>query len=72
MVLKILSKAKEARLKKSKLIEQLEEAELIDKGLSIAAKHSKIKGLLNSIATICSTRATIKYCHCCRRINSVQ
>ena len=36
--------------KKSKLIEQLEEAGLIDKNLSIAAKHSKLKGLLNPIS----------------------
>lgn len=36
--------------KKSKLIERLEEARLIDKDLSIAAKHSKLKGLLNPIS----------------------
>jgi hypothetical protein len=37
-------------LKKSKLIEQLEEAGLIDKDLSIAVKHSKLKGLLYPIS----------------------
>jgi hypothetical protein len=49
-VLKILSESKGGRVKKSNLIEQLEEAGLIDKDLSIAAKHSKLKGLLNSIS----------------------
>jgi CRISPR locus-related DNA-binding protein len=49
-VLKALSEVKGGKLKKSKLIEQLEEAGLIDKDLSIAAKHSKLKGLLNPIS----------------------
>jgi hypothetical protein len=49
-VLKILSEVKGGKLKKSKLIEQLEEAGLIDKDLTIAAKHSKLKGLLNPIS----------------------
>ncbi len=39
-----------ARMKKSKLIEELEEAGIIDKNFSIRAKHSKLKGLLNSIS----------------------
>jgi hypothetical protein len=46
----ILYESKGGRVKKSNLIEQLEEAGLIDKDLSIAAKHSKLKGLLNSIS----------------------
>ncbi len=37
-------------MKKSNLIEQLEEADLIRKDLSMAAKHSKLKGLLNPIS----------------------
>jgi hypothetical protein len=49
-VLKVLTEVKGGKLKKSKLIERLEEAGLIDKDLSIAAKHSKLKGLLNSIS----------------------
>jgi hypothetical protein len=49
-VLKMLSEVKGRKLKKSKLIEQLEEAGLIDKDLTIAAKHSKLKGLLNPIS----------------------
>jgi hypothetical protein len=49
-VLKVLSEVKERKMKKSKLIEQLEEEGLIDKDLSIAAKHSKLKGLLNPIS----------------------
>jgi hypothetical protein len=44
------SEVKGGKLKKSKLIEQLEEAGLIDKDLTIAAKHSKLKGLLNPIS----------------------
>jgi hypothetical protein len=48
-VLVILSEVKEGKMKKSTPIEQLEEGGLIDKGLSIAAKHSKLKGLLNCI-----------------------
>jgi hypothetical protein len=54
-VLKILDRMKvgrqgEAKMKKSRLIEELEEAGIIDKNASIGAKHSKLKGLLNSIS----------------------
>lgn len=37
-------------MKKSVLIDRLEEAGIIDKELSIAAKHSKLKGLLSPIS----------------------
>ena len=37
-------------MKKAKLIEELEEVGTIDKNSSIGAKHSKLKGLLNSIS----------------------
>ena len=52
LVLKILHSIKEEKPKmmKSRLIEELEEASIIDKNLSIGAKHSKLKGLLNSIS----------------------
>src|SRR5438128_11699864 len=53
LVLKILHSIKEEKpkmMKKSRLIEELEEASIIDKNLSIGAKHSKLKGLLNSIS----------------------
>ena len=50
LVLKLLSQVKEGKMKKSVLIDRLEEAGLIDKELSIAAKHSKLKGLLNPIS----------------------
>jgi hypothetical protein len=36
-------------MKKSKLIEQLEEIDLIDKEQSVAAKHSRLKALLHPI-----------------------
>jgi hypothetical protein len=36
-------------MKKGRLIQELEEAGIIDKDASIGAKHSKLKGLLNSI-----------------------
>jgi hypothetical protein len=36
-------------MKKNRLLEQLEEAGLVDKNLSGAAKHSRLKGLLNPI-----------------------
>ena len=36
-------------MKKGRLIQELEEAGIIDKA-SIGAKHSKLKGLLNSIS----------------------
>ncbi len=44
-VLEILDNAKEGRL-----IQELEEVGIIDKNASIGAKHSKLKGLLNSIS----------------------
>jgi CRISPR locus-related DNA-binding protein len=47
-LLQILSKAG-GKMKKSRLIEQLEEANLIDKEQSVAAKHSRLKGLLHPI-----------------------
>ena len=37
-------------MKKNRLLEQLEELGLVDKNLSGAAKHSKLKGLLNPIS----------------------
>lgn len=37
-------------MKKNRMIEKLEEYGVIDKNLSIGAKHSKLKGLLNSIS----------------------
>jgi hypothetical protein len=37
-------------MKKSRLIERLEGADIIDKNLSIGAKHSKLKELFNSIS----------------------
>jgi hypothetical protein len=37
-------------MKKSRLIEGLEEICLIDKNASVVAKHSKLKGPLNSIS----------------------
>jgi hypothetical protein len=55
VVLKILNNMKEGEgrpkmMKKGRLIEELEKADIIDKNLSIGAKHSKLKGLLNSIS----------------------
>jgi hypothetical protein len=47
-LLQILSQAG-GKMKKSKLIEQLKEANLVDKTLSIPAKHSRLKGLLHPI-----------------------
>jgi hypothetical protein len=47
-LLQILSQAG-GKMKKSKLIEQLEDANLVDKNLSIPAKHSRLKGLLHPI-----------------------
>ena len=51
-VLKILDAMKEDGRPKMMmmLIEELEEAGIIDKNASIGAKHSKLKGLLNSIS----------------------
>lgn len=37
-------------MKKGRLIEELEEIGIIDKNASIGAKHSQLKGLLNSIS----------------------
>jgi len=37
-------------MKKGRVIQELEEADLIDKNGSVGAKHSKLKGLLNSIS----------------------
>jgi hypothetical protein len=37
------------KIKKSKLIEELEQVNLIDKNLSSAATHSRLKGLLHRI-----------------------
>ena len=37
-------------IKKNKLMEQLESAGLVDKNLSGAAKHRRLKGLLNPIS----------------------
>jgi len=37
-------------MKKNRLLEHLEEAGLVDKNLSGAAKHSRLKGLLNPIS----------------------
>jgi CRISPR locus-related DNA-binding protein len=53
VVLKILENSKGERpktMKKGRLIEELEEAGIINRNLSIGAKHSKLKGLLNSIS----------------------
>jgi len=50
LVLNLLSQVKGRKMKKSDLIDRLEEAGLIDKELSIAAKHNKLKGLLNPIS----------------------
>ncbi len=53
-VLKILNSMKEGgrpkMMKKGRLIEELEEVGIIEKNASIGAKHSKLKGLLNSIS----------------------
>jgi uncharacterized protein DUF6293 len=53
-VLKILDSVKEENkpkmMKKGRLIEELEEVGLIEKNASVGAKHSKLKGLLNSIS----------------------
>jgi len=50
-ILKILSsKGSQKMMKKNRLLEQLEEIGLVDKNLSGAAKHSRLKGLLNPIS----------------------
>ena len=43
-------------MKKGRLIEELEEAGIIDKNLSIGAKHSMLKGLLSSISIVSCNR----------------
>jgi hypothetical protein len=50
LVLKILSEVKGAKMQKNKLIDKLEKAGIIDKDITIAAKHSKLKVLLNPIS----------------------
>jgi hypothetical protein len=54
VVLKILDSVKEGNrpkmMKNGRIIQELEEAGIIDKNASIGAKHSKLKGLLNSIS----------------------
>ena len=55
IVLKILDSIKDGggrpkMMRKGRLIEKLEEYSVIDKNLSVGAKHSKLKGLLNSIS----------------------
>lgn len=45
-----IGQTKPKMMKKSKLIEELEEIDLNDKDASVGAKHSKLKGLLNSIS----------------------
>jgi hypothetical protein len=45
-----LKNANQGKLKKSLLIEKLEEKGVVDKNLSPAAKHSKLKGLLNPMS----------------------
>jgi len=52
VILKILSDVTGSQkiMKKNRLLEQLEEAGLVDKNLSGAAKHSRLKGLLNPIS----------------------
>jgi hypothetical protein len=49
-VLRIISRYKGGKIKKSNLIEELEQEGLIDGNLSSAAKHSRLKGLLNPIS----------------------
>src|SRR5690242_119476 len=54
-VLKVLNDVGEGSrtqkmMRKGRLIEELEEVGMIDKNASIGAKHSKLKGLLNSIS----------------------
>jgi hypothetical protein len=54
-VLKVLNDVGEGSgtqkmMRKGRLIEELEEVGMIDKNASIGAKHSKLKGLINSIS----------------------
>jgi hypothetical protein len=46
LILRALNNIKGGKMKKRKLIEYLENQDLIDSGLSAAAKHSKLKVLL--------------------------
>jgi hypothetical protein len=50
LVLEILKNTNHGRIKKSALIDILEEKGVINENLSSAAKHSKIKGLLNPMS----------------------
>jgi hypothetical protein len=51
MIEKQYSKAGRAKtMKKGRLIEELEEDGIIDRNSSIGVKHSKLRGLLNSIS----------------------
>jgi uncharacterized protein DUF6293 len=50
LVLEILKNTNHGRIKKSALIDKLEEKGVVDKNLSPAAKHSKLKGLLNPMS----------------------
>jgi hypothetical protein len=63
-VLKILDSIKEVgrpkMMKKGRLIEELEEAGIIDKAASIGAKHSRLKGLLNSISIAASDNPLVE------------
>jgi hypothetical protein len=52
LILEILKNTNHGRIKKSTLIDRLEEKGVINKNLSSAAKHSKIKGLLNPISIV--------------------
>src|SRR5436309_11622564 len=53
-VLKILDsieiEGRPKTMKKGRLIQELEEACMIDRNATIGAKHSKLKGLINSIS----------------------
>ncbi len=50
LILQALSRMKEGRMKKGKLIEYLENQNIIDSDLSPAAKHSKLKVLLTPMS----------------------
>jgi hypothetical protein len=52
LVLEILKNTNHGSIKKSALIDKLEEKGVINENPSSAAKHSKIKGLLNPISII--------------------
>jgi uncharacterized protein DUF6293 len=51
-ILQIINRYKGGKIKKSKLIKELEQEGLIDRNLSSAAKHSKLKGLLNPLSVL--------------------